>query len=464
MFLFNAISILKNDVLDKEIPSNKELFANTVRIAWPAALESFLMALTVFVDTIMVGSLGSYAIAAIGLTNQPKFICLAIFIALGTAISAVTARRKGEEKQDEANQVLLQSIFVIVILGVCITTLALIFSEQILLFAGSQADTHEESVGYFRIIIAGLLFQALTMGINAAQRGVGKTKISMRANVSMSLVNVAFNYLLIGGNFGFPALGVKGAAIATLLGFFTGFVVSLTSVLRKKEYLYLLCKSNTLKFKAPIYRSLYKVGSGTFVEQAFLRIGFLLTALVIANLGTTAFAAHQIGMTIITISFSIGDGLSVASVSLVGQSLGQKRTELARVYGAFCQQIGFLFSLIIAIVYIIFGEHIYSLFATDQVILDYGNIIMKLVAFIVMLQIAQLIFGGCLRGAGDTRYTAFVSLVSVAFIRPFSSWLFVYPLGMGLIGAWVGLLLDQIVRFNLTRHRFKGGKWQNINL
>ncbi len=464
MRFFNATAILKNHSSHETIPSNKDFFINTVRIAWPAALESFLMALTVFVDTIMVGSLGSYAIAAIGLTNQPKFICLAIFLALSTAISAVTARRKGEEKHDDANQVLLQSLLLILILGIVITAFALIFAEHILVFAGSQADTHEESIGYFRIIISGLIFQALTMGINAAQRGVGKTKISMRANVSMSLVNVVFNYLLIGGKFGFPALGVQGAAIATLLGFFTGFVVSFTSILQPREYLFLFCKTNTLRFKTSIYRSLYKVGSGTFVEQAFLRVGFLLTALVIANLGTIAFAAHQIGMTIITISFSIGDGLSVASVSLVGQSLGQKRADIARVYGAFCQQLGFLFSLIIAIVYTIFGEHIYSLFATDQAILDYGNIIMKLVAIIVMLQIAQLIFGGCLRGAGDTRYTAFVSLVSVAFIRPFTSWLFVYPLGMGLIGAWVGLLLDQIVRFTLTRHRFKGGKWQKIDL
>ncbi len=464
MFLFNAISILKNHTSHETIPSNKDFLANTVRIAWPAALESFLMALTVFVDTIMVGSLGSFAIAAIGLTNQPKFICLAVFIALSTAISAVTARRKGEEKQDEANQVLLQSIALIIVLGIAITALALIFTEEILIFAGSQADTHEESVGYFRIIISGLLFQALTMGINAAQRGVGKTKISMRANVSMSLVNVVLNYLLIGGNFGFPALGVRGAAIATLLGFFTGFVVSLISVLRKNEYLYLFFKTNTLHFKSRIYRSLFKVGSGTFIEQVFLRIGFLLYALVVANLGTIAFAAHQIGMTIITISFSIGDGLSVASVSLVGQSLGQKRSDLARVYGAFCQQLGFLFSLVIAIVYIIFGQHIYSLFATDAAILEYGSIIMRLVAFIVMLQIAQLIFGGCLRGAGDTKYTAFVSLVSVAFVRPFSGWLFVYPLQMGLIGAWVSLLFDQVLRFLLTRHRFKGGKWQNINL
>ncbi len=464
MFLFNAKNILKKHSSHDIIPSNKELFINTVRIAWPAALESFLMALTVFVDTIMVGSLGSYAIAAIGLTSQPKFICLAIFLAIATAISAITARRKGEEKQDEANQVLLQSIFVIIILGVCITTLALIFSEQILLFAGSQADTHEESVTYFRIIIAGLLFQALTMGINGAQRGVGKTKISMRANVSMSLVNVVFNYLLIGGNFGFPALGVKGAAIATLLGFFTGFIVSLSSILQKKGYLYLLYKTNTLKFSSKIYRSLFKIGSGTFVEQVFFRLGFFLYVLVIANLGTIAFAAHQIGMTIITISFSIGDGLSVASIALVGQSLGQKRNDLARVYGSFCQQIGFLFSLIIAIVYVIFGEHIYSLFATDQSILDYGNIIMKLVAFIVMLQIAQLILSGCLRGAGDTKYTAFVSLVSVAFVRPFFGWLFVDPLQMGLIGAWISLLLDQILRFSLTRHRFIGGKWHKIDL
>ena len=443
--------------------TKKEFLKNTITIAWPATLEAFLMSLVTFVDIMMVGSLGSYAIAAVGLTNQPKFICLATFFAINIAVSAVVARRKGQGNKESANQTLLQSVFLVIILGAIISAIALIFADQILVFAGSQSDTHHDSVIYFRIITAGLIFQALTMVINACQRGVGNTKISLRSNLAMSLVNLCFNYLLINGNFGFPALGVKGAAIATLLGFCVGFVMSLCSVLKPKGYLYLFAKTNTMKLQREVYFSIYKVGIGSFVEQIFLRIGFLLYALVVANLGTDAFAAHQIGMTIITISFSVGDGLSAASISLVGQSLGQRRVDYAKKYGSYCQYIGFCFSLIIAFVYGFFGESIYMLFANEQAVLIYASNIMKLIAIIVVLQIAQVILSGCLRGAGDTKFIAFVSLISVALIRPVTGWLFVNPLRLGLLGAWYSLLIDQIIRFVLTFFRFRSGKWQNID-
>ncbi len=463
-FLFNSNTILKNTPSSSpDLLTNKEFFQNTIAIAWPATLEAFLMSLVTFIDTMMVGSLGSFAIAAVGLTNQPKFICLATFFAINMAVGAIVARRKGQGRQDKANQTLLQSIVLVIILGAIISTLALTFVEPIVLFAGSQPDTHDESVVYFRIITAGLIFQALTMVINACQRGVGNTKISMKSNLTMSLVNVILNFLLINGNLGFPALGVKGAAIATLVGFFVGFLMSFFSILKPKGYLYLFSKTNTRKFQKEVYVSIYKVGIGSFIEQIFIRVGFLLYALVVANLGTDAFAAHQIGMTIITISFSIGDGLSAASISLVGQSLGQKRPDYAKVYGAFCQHIGLFFSIIIAIVYTFFGELIFRLFAQESEVLIYSDSIMKLIGVIVILQVAQVILSGCLRGAGDTKYTAMVSLISIAVLRPLSGWLFVTPLGLGLIGAWLSLLLDQSVRFVLTYIRFKNGKWQKID-
>lgn len=464
MFLFNAKHILKDQQPLSDLPSNKVFFLNTVKIAWPSTLEAFLMGLVSFVDTMMVSALGSYAISAIGLTNQPRFLCLSIFFALNIAVSALVARRKGEERQNEANQILVQALLVAGILAVFVTVFALIFASPILQFAGSQPDTHHYSVMYFRIIISGLAFQVFSMIINAAQRGAGNTKISMRSNLVMSGINVVLNFLLIEGRFGFPALGVQGAAIATFCAFVAGFAMSLRSVLKPTGYLYLFFRGNSLRPRSDIYRRMYQVGSGSFVEQIFLRIGFLLYTLVVANLGTDAFAAHQIGMTIITISFAVGDGLSVAGIALVGQSLGKKRPDLAKIYGGFCQHFGMLCSITIALIYATLGKPIFNLFSFDPIILSYGDIIMKIIGAIVILQVSQVIFGGCLRGAGDTRYIAMISLISVTIIRPLSGWLLVYPLQFGLIGAWMSLLLDQSVRFLLTWRRFRSGKWQKIEL
>ena len=249
-----------------------------------------------------------------------------------------------------------------------------------------------------------------------------------------------------------------------VIGFTAGFILALHSVLKPDSFLYVWLRNTKPCFNRGIFAAMYKVASGAFIEQVFLRIGFFLYAVIVAHLGTDAFAAHQIGMNIIGISFAVGDGLGAAGITLVGQNLGRGRSDLAKIYGIFCQRIGLICSLCIALCYAVSGSAVYRSFSSAPVILNYGSVIMKLIALIVILQVAQVIYGGCLRGAGDTRYTAMVSLISVAIIRPFSGWLFVYPLGMGLIGAWLGLTLDQFMRFMLTRLRFKSGKWQKIEL
>ena len=206
------------------------------------------------------------------------------------------------------------------------------------------------------------------------------------------------------------------------------------------------------------------IGSSTLAEQMFLRIGFLTYSIIVANLGTTAFAAHQVGMNIMSISFSFGDGLSVASVALVGRSLGEKRRDLARIYGGICQKVGVFFSAVLSVIYLVFSRQIFLLFSDETDILSYGDMIMRLMVVVVFLQISQVVFTGCLRGAGDAKYTALVSLISVAFVRPFSGWLLCYPLGLGLFGAWLGLATDQLVRFLMTYIRFRKGKWVNLKI
>lgn len=441
-----------------DIPPSKRLYQNAIQMAWPSILESFLVALVGFIDTIMVSSLGSYAIAAVGLTTQPKFICLAIFISMNVAVSALVARRRGEDDRESANSIMMQALMITVGLTILISTAAVVFADPIIRLAGSADDTHEAAVTYFRIISGGMIFNVISLVINAAQRGSGNTKIAMRTNMVSNGVNIVFNYLLIGGRLGFPKLGVAGAAVATVIGTVFACGMSIFSILHKDRFLYIRANKR-IGFDKRSLTALADLGSSTLAEQIFLRIGFLTYAMIVARLGTNAFAAHQVGMNIMSISFSFGDGLSVASVALVGRSLGQKREDLAKIYGAICQRMGFLFSVMLCIIYVTFSEQIFLLFSDDTEILDYGVMIMGMIAVIVFMQITQVIYSGCLRGGGDTKFVALVSLISVAFFRPFSGWLLCYPLQMGLTGAWIGLAIDQFCRLVMTFFRFKSGKW-----
>ena len=187
--------------------------------------------------------------------------------------------------------------------------------------------TLDDAMIYLRIIMFSIPFQSLNLTINAAQRGCGKTKISMWTNIISNVVNITFNYLLINGIGIFPRLEVAGAAIATTMGACTAFLVSIATLFRKNNYLSFYHKSTWL-LKKYILSPILKVSSSAFVEQVFMRIGFLLYAAIIARLGTTEYATHLICMNILSLSFAFGDGLSIAASALVGQNLGAKKTGL----------------------------------------------------------------------------------------------------------------------------------------
>ena len=185
------------------------LTKEAIRLAWPAVCESFFIALAGMVDTFMVSTLGANAVAAVGLTTQPKFLGLALFIAANVAISALVARRFGEKRQQAANEILVMTICFCIVAAVIISALTVGFADQIIEFCGSSEDTHAMAARYYRIIMGGMIFNVLSMGINAAQRGAGNTMIALRTNLISNLVNICGNYLLINGHFGFPALGSR---------------------------------------------------------------------------------------------------------------------------------------------------------------------------------------------------------------------------------------------------------------
>lgn len=450
---------------EKQPKYSRDNIRITFNMAWPSIIESFFTAFAGLVDSLMVSSLGSYAVAAVGLTTQPKFIGLSLFFALNVAISALVARRRGEEKPEEANRILSTAIVFIVIAAILLSILFVTFAGPIIRMCGSTPETHDSAVAYFRIIMGGMIFNCIQMGINSAQKGAGNTKITMRTNVTSNTINIIFNYLLINGHLGFPALGIHGAALATVLGTVVASVMSVLSILNPGGFIslpYIL--QNKVWPAARSLHNLIHVGYSVFFEQLLMRIGFMMTAIMAAHQGTDAMAAHQVGMNIMGLSFSFGDGLQSAAVALIGRSLGANDEKMAKEFGSICRMFGGIISVCLAVLYFFGARPMMGLFFQEEHIVAIGVGIMRVIIFVVAFQISQVVYMGCLRGAGDTLYTAIASTISVTFIRTIGSYLGGYVFGLGIVGIWLGVLADQISRFLFASTRFKKGKWTQIKI
>lgn len=440
--------------------NRKTYFKKSLSIAWPAVLEFFFVSIAGFIDTFMVSSLGPAAIAAIGLTIQPKFLSLSVFFAINAAVSALIARRQGEGKRDKANVTLTTALYIMVFFVIFVDLLMIPFAGKILELAGSNTETHKLAYDYYMIIMIGLIFNALSMLINAAHRGCGNTQIAFISNMVSSVVNISLNFLLIEGRFGFPKMGVRGAALATVLGTVVATIMCLISLINKNSYMnFRTMAKNKFKFSMEIAGEIKNLAVNLFVENISARIGFMITAITAARLGTEAFAAHNVGMNLLGLSFSFGDGMQVAAIALTGNALGAEKKDEALKLGKSCQELGFIFSVIFSLIMIFFGRNIFSIFFSGDHLLDMGVLISRFLTIIVLLQISQVIYGGCLRAAGDVKYTLGVALVSVTFIRSIVTLICVNVLNLGLAGIWIGILSDQASRFLSLRHRFNLGEW-----
>ena len=464
--LFQVQNMIKPDLVRGELPTSREAYKNVINIALPSVMELVLISLINNIDTMMVGTCGDTAIAAVGLVSQPRMLLLALFFALNIGVTALVARRKGQGRQADANLVLRNALVVIFLLSIIVTALAQLFSRNLMTMAGAKEDTIDLADTYFRITTSVLPFNVLTLCISAALRGIGNTRTTMVVNITSNLVNIIFNYLLIGGRLGFPQLGVTGAAIATALGIVVSFFLCIFVIIPRRNYHPFLCfnKGDSWKLDSETLRSIFSVGGNAMLEQAALRFGFFVYARICAGLGTDPFAAHQIACQFLNLTFSFADGIGVAGTSLVGQSLGRKRPDLAMIYGRVSQRMAIVVSMTLFSLLIIFRYPLVGLYTQTPHVVEMAAMLMIMVAIFQPLQTSSVVISGCLRGAGDTRFVAFIMIMCVSIIRPLLAFTSVNLLGLGLMGAWSASIIDMAIRLFTVNHRFNTGKWTSIKV
>lgn len=430
----------KNEFIEKEYWA----------IALPAALEGLLIVLLSSVDLVMISSLGTSAVAAVSIFNQPKMVILCFSRSLAVAVTALVALKLGQGQKSKIVALMRQSLMVTIAGAGILLALSVCFIEPLLLMAGAQAEYLAAAIDYGQIVTWSLFFHGIAIVINGGLTGLGKTTPMLLANVAGNVVNVLLNALFIYH----LKWGVAGAALATVLGSIVA--LSITIGFAQKEMVLFSMKetSGWLPQKAAL-SEISHIASGVLAEQGFERIGMFLYSYFTAQLGMAAFATHNICMTLCDIYYNVGQGMSKASLALAGRYKGKEDFAGLKQFTKFVQKSGLKLSLVAAIIYFILREPLIHLYSDVPEIRMLGAQILIFVAICSIPQTQSLIASGILRGLGHTRYVATYSLWSIAIIRPIVTWLLCFACGLGLYGAWCALLLDQSMRMSFAMFKVK---------
>jgi len=452
--------------IDIEVDSQRQRSKLIIGLSWPALAENLFSSFMSMADMIMVGGLGAYAISAVGLVTQPKFIMMAAFMAMNVGGTALVAQCKGARNHNGANNALDQSLLLSIMLTVVVCITMVLTAEPLVrLIAGSEISekTIIEGLKYYRIQIYGFPTIALTFTINASLRGAGNTRATFYNNTVANIVNVILNYCLINGKFGFPRMEVAGASLATVIGQCVGLTMALIVVTGGKQYIKLKIKKRW-RIDLSMIKRIVNIGIPSFIEQLIMRVGSLWFTTIVTSLGDISYAAHMVAMNIQQLSFTTGMAFGTAATTLVGQCIGRKRIDLGKVYVRMTQWMGLIVSMAIAVFMFACGKMLSRLYSNDVVIINLAADMLKIIAVVNPVMNARFIYASALRGAGDAKSIAIVTFLGVLLVRPLVGLLLVNVIQLGLTGVWIALSSDFVISFFAIWIRYRKGKWALLEI
>ena len=415
-----------------------------IGIAVPAILENLVSVFITAIDTRMIAPLGKTAVSAVSLTVQPKLLFFSIFYALGTAASIYVSQALGRKDREEANEYFHTVLRICILLSVVLGAgLALLAGPVMRLFS-RQHETLAISISFFRIIMGFMIFQTVSIVLNAALRGIGKTRVTFVSSIFMGVVDILVNYMLIEGHWGFPALGVAGDAIGTVAGTVAACIVSVYFLLQYSDFLTLrgIIKNIDRQHEAMVHiRS--KTGNLIF-ENLFTRIGFLISSLIISGLSAEATAVYFVAMILLNYTFAFGDGLHSAIVSLTGRSMGAGSEKDVRKFIHQGRTVGLVVAIALSTIYIFGAEWFFGQYFTDTASVGKGVQYSYMAAALTVLQILRLVNIAAMKGVGEVKIPRGLATVCVMLINPLTGFILTYVLGYGVWGIWIASLITQI--------------------
>ncbi len=421
---------------------------NVVNLSLPVLLSSLFQRLVSIVDIFMVGGLGAAAIAATGLGQLLIFVVMTVFWGLATGTTVVIAHLWGSGRRAEGRRAAFAACLACAGMAVIASLLGWTFGDDLARFLGAKNDVLQYATGYIKLVF---LWFAFTAGLNilsAVMQGLGNTRTPMEGIILVNILHVLIAYPLIYGKFGFPRLGVEGAAYAINISEMCGFLYLLIQALRKR---YLTIGRPDLQ----LFRKIWRVGYPVALERIAQQSGQLLYSKFIISYGTAAYAAHQIGLSIESLSFMPGAGMGIAASTLMGQALGARKLKRARISHTEALRLAVLVMAGMALLFFFFPHTLIALFTSDPEVIEKGSMFLRLVAFAQIPLALSFVYAGSLRGTGDTLYVFFVTLFAMWGIRVLLSYIAADLLHLSLYMVWGVFLLDWFFRAGAFAWRYR---------
>ena len=451
-----------------------KIYNEIFRMTWPAFIELFLASMFGVIDFAMVGHMGNTealkdinitaAMSGIGITSQPFNILIAVLAAINVGTTTLISWSFGAGKRKEMSFVARQAVLFSSIVGLALMGIGILGNRSIMNFMSPDAEAVEFGITYMRIMCWGLPFQAVTMCINAALRGCGQTRIPMFYNVGANLLDVFLNYAMVYGKFGFAAMGVEGAALSTSIVRALACIAALLILIFWKNSPIRLRVRESWKPDWKIMKQMVTIGLPAAGEQLVLQTGLMMYQKIIAALGTAEHSAHQVACNVNGMAWSISQAFSVCTNALVGHSIGADDPGQAVRYTVLARRMARVSTAVVAVLFVIFARPLVTMFTPEPDVIKFAIPIIWIVALIQYVQSALMCTAGALRGAGDTMYPLYASLLGVWVFRIAIAYFLADPkyMNWGLVGAWCAFVIDQVVRGVFINMRFKSGKWRDL--
>lgn len=439
-------------------------------LAWPIMLEQVLIMLIQYVDTAMVGGLGPNATAAVALTSPANWLLNGLFAGFSIGFSVPVGRHIGAGQRDKARSVIRQALLAIGIFGVSTTVVMQLIAPYLPRWMGGDPAILADATAFISIVSLSYVFNMSVQVCSAILRCTGNTRAPLIFNVSTNIINMALCFLLIyptrtisvlGLSFTMwgADLGVRGAAIATAVAMaFSGLM--LLRALFLPSAVCRISLGDSFRFDRGIWGEMTRLGAPVALERGVISAGQIALTAMVTALGTDSLAAHSLAITAESITYMPAYGFAAAATTLVAQSLGANKPQLAQRFARLCIVICVLFMSSMAFVLYFGGGMLMSLFTPSAAVVAIGAAALRVEALAQPLFAVSQVGTGILRGARRTKSTFVVSLIGMWVVRiPLSFTMSRVAPQYGLAGLWVGMATDLIVRGLLVLFLLRGGRW-----
>ena len=424
-------------------------------LAWPSIITNIFYATSSIVAIKVVGGLGPDAIAAAVTGQRVTFILQAVLTGVLAGSTALIARNWGAKNKEEAGIFFTRTVQLVLCIALITSAAIWQFAIPLVTFFGLKGEALTLSIEYLRAIAPFYIAFGCGLGLITALRAVGDVKTPMIIGVIMNLFAIFFMLVFVNGWLGFPEYGVRGAALGNGLSFLIGAILLIVFWLSNQ----LPVKYSSI-FTLDTYRvrEIFKVGLPAALEQVIFQGGITAFLILVALYGTEAYAAYGIGVQILSFSFVIGFGFSIAGATLVGQHLGAGDTDQARRAGWGAMRLSIVSMTFFGILITLFAEPLARFMIDNDEVVRLSVIFIWLLGSMQPFMAIEFSLGGALRGAGDTKTPLMITLTCLLFIRVLLALIF-FMLDASVEIIFSTLVADYIVKGFLYVARFRSNKW-----